>query len=188
MLRRYWAAYPQERRNVPRETADRILVFQRGAEVVSAGVVGGAAAGWLQGRQRVCSAWSGGGSESRQRADNTPIQPPRITLELSLSLQATMGGSYFMLKVNLLISFWILQPLFRLCMAVLKLVRSPVLSSSSRAVHAALGVLWACCTLQLQLQLPLWHTFQLFPAVIPPHSSRSRSRGLAPRAWPPPRA
>lgn len=37
-------------------------------------------------------------------------------------LQATMRGSYFMLKVNMLISFWILQPLYRLCMAVLKLV------------------------------------------------------------------
>lgn len=35
MLRRYWAAYPEERGNVPRETADRILIFQRGAEVVS---------------------------------------------------------------------------------------------------------------------------------------------------------
>ena len=35
MLRRYWAAYPAERAQAPEETAERILVFQRGAEVVS---------------------------------------------------------------------------------------------------------------------------------------------------------
>lgn len=60
MLRRYWAAYPEERADAPEETAERIMVFQRGAEV------------------------------------------------------ATMQGSYFLLKVNLIISMWILQPLHRL--------------------------------------------------------------------------
>lgn len=35
MLRRYWAAYPEGRKAAPKETAERILVFQRGAEVVS---------------------------------------------------------------------------------------------------------------------------------------------------------
>lgn len=35
MLKRYWAAYPEEREEAPEETADRIMVFQRGAEVVS---------------------------------------------------------------------------------------------------------------------------------------------------------
>ena len=42
MLRRYWAAFPAERRHVPEQTAERILVFQRGAEVcaVVCGVCG----------------------------------------------------------------------------------------------------------------------------------------------------
>lgn len=35
MLKRYWAAYPDEREEAPEETADRIMVFQRGAEAVS---------------------------------------------------------------------------------------------------------------------------------------------------------
>lgn len=35
MLRRYWGAYPEERADAPEETAERIMVFQRGAEVVS---------------------------------------------------------------------------------------------------------------------------------------------------------
>jgi hypothetical protein len=35
MLRRYWAAFPAERSQAPEATAERILVFQRGAEVVS---------------------------------------------------------------------------------------------------------------------------------------------------------
>lgn len=34
MLRRYWAAYPEGREAAPAETAERIMVFQRGAEVV----------------------------------------------------------------------------------------------------------------------------------------------------------
>ena len=38
LLPRYWAESPGERESVPEEMADRILVFQRGTEVVS-GVV-----------------------------------------------------------------------------------------------------------------------------------------------------
>lgn len=33
MLRRYWAAFPAERGAAPAQTAERILIFQRGAEV-----------------------------------------------------------------------------------------------------------------------------------------------------------
>ncbi|KAL4427112.1 hypothetical protein ABPG77_001116 [Micractinium sp. CCAP 211/92] len=69
MLRRYWAAYPEGREAAPKETAERILVFQRGAEV------------------------------------------------------ALMEGSYFNLKVNLLISFWILQPLYRIFVALMQALR-----------------------------------------------------------------
>lgn len=65
MLRQYWSAFPAGRDSAPDETADRILVFQRGVEV------------------------------------------------------ATMQGSYFQLKVNLLISMWILQPLYRLFVALM---------------------------------------------------------------------
>jgi hypothetical protein len=34
MLPRYWAECPGERDRVPEQTADRILVFQRGVDVV----------------------------------------------------------------------------------------------------------------------------------------------------------
>ena len=36
MLRRYWSAFPAGRGAVPAEAAERIMIFQRGAEVVSA--------------------------------------------------------------------------------------------------------------------------------------------------------
>lgn len=45
MLRRYWAAYPEERADAPEETAERIMVFQRGAEVVSVVCGGGTPGG-----------------------------------------------------------------------------------------------------------------------------------------------
>ncbi|KAL4459125.1 hypothetical protein ABPG75_013990 [Micractinium tetrahymenae] len=69
MLRRYWAAYPEGREAAPAETAERIMVFQRGAEV------------------------------------------------------ALMEGSYFNLKINLLISFWILQPLYHVFVALMHALR-----------------------------------------------------------------
>lgn len=69
MLRRYWAAYPEGRDAAPVQTAERIMVFQRGAEV------------------------------------------------------ALMEGSYFNLKINLLISFWILQPLYRVFVALMHALR-----------------------------------------------------------------
>ncbi|PSC73998.1 ammonium transporter [Micractinium conductrix] len=65
MLRRYWSAFPAGRGAVPAEAAERIMIFQRGAEV------------------------------------------------------ATMQGSYFLLKINLLISMWLLQPLYALLVWVM---------------------------------------------------------------------
>ncbi|KAI3424110.1 hypothetical protein D9Q98_009471 [Chlorella vulgaris] len=65
MLPRYWQNFPAERSSVPEETVDRIMVFQRGAEV------------------------------------------------------ATMQGTYIMLKINLLISMWLLQPIYALFVAIM---------------------------------------------------------------------
>ena len=142
MLQRYWAAYPAGRAAAPAETADRILVFQRGAEVVSGGDK------TERERAAACACWDGlccraAPPPPRPRRWHASLRagprprlacpalrdltlPPCRPLLLPLpnhppttTPQAHMQGGYYMFKVNLLISMWILQPLVRLWAALM---------------------------------------------------------------------
>ena len=126
MLQRYWGDHPEQRAELP-DLSDRILIFCRGFEPVRACGQEGRRASATQG-MHLCQA-----------------SPTRLPPSAPCPMQARMRGRYLWHKIELLLQFFLLSPLWAGVVWALQQV------SSSEGSGCPLGFCWAdvhacrCC-------------------------------------------